>query len=285
MLDLASIPKTKENIYHYLLVKMTALPPLIKHKLHGKVAIVTGGATGIGEVTVHHFISYGARAVVIGDVQDHKGRNVAASIGSDRCSYMHCDVTDENQVEHLVKATVSKYGRLDVMFSNAGILPRSMQTVVDLDLSVLDRTVVVNTKGAAACVKHAARAMKEGGVKGSIICTASTAATMGMETFTDYVMSKHAVLGLMRSASMQLAEYGIRVNSVSPGSVATPMTCEGFGVDKEVVEEVVQHSSRLKGLLKEKHLAEAASFLASDESEFVTGVNLVVDGGFLMPKL
>ncbi|KAF3437718.1 hypothetical protein FNV43_RR20474 [Rhamnella rubrinervis] len=168
----------------------------------------------IGEATARHFADNGARAVVIADIQDDEGRNVAASIGPDRCAYIHCDVTDGDQVKSLVESTVSLYGRLDVMFSNAGIVSRKSQTVLDMDLSLFDELIAVNTRGMEACVKHAARAMKEGGVRGSIICTASVLASRGFDVGTDYAMSKHAVLGLMRSASLQLAGDGIRVNSV-----------------------------------------------------------------------
>ncbi|XP_048330062.2 (+)-cis,trans-nepetalactol synthase NEPS2-like [Ziziphus jujuba] len=262
---------------------MTNLPPTANNKLHGKVAIVTGGASGIGEATARHIINDGARAVVIADVQDEKGQSVVASIGSDRCTYIHCDVTDENQVKSLVKSTVSIYGRLDIMFSNAGIATVTRnQTVLDLDLSEFDKVIAVNTRGMAACVKHAARAMKEGGVRGSIICTASALASRGYKTWTDYVMSKHAVIGLVRSASLQLAGDGIRVNCVSPGLVGTPLTMRVWEVkEEEEMEKVVEKFSSLRGVLGEKHVADAVSFLASEESEFVTGLDLVVDGGFI----
>lgn len=264
---------------------MADLLPPIKQKLHGKVAIVTGGASGIGEATARHFAHHGARAVVIADVQDQKGQTVAATIGSDRCTYIHCDVSDEDQVKSLVDSTVSLYGQIDVMFSNAGIATLASQLVIDLDFSAFDKLIAVNVRGMAASVKHAARAMKEGGVKGSIICTTSVFATRGYAAGgTDYTMSKHAVLGLVRTASLQLASYGIRVNSVSPGMVGTPLMCEKLGAEKEVVLKVVEKFSKLGGALTEKHVADAVSFLASDESEFVTGLDLVVDGGFVVPQ-
>ncbi|XP_015883492.3 (+)-cis,trans-nepetalactol synthase NEPS1-like [Ziziphus jujuba] len=253
-------------------------------KLEGKVAIVTGGASGIGEATAHNFINHGARAVVIADIQDEKGQNVAASIGPDRCTYIHCNVTDENQVKSLVESTVSIYGRLDIVFSNAGIINKRPQTVLELDLLEFDKVITVNTRGAAACVKHAARVMKEGGVKGSIICMASALASRGFETSTDYTMSKSAVIGLVRSASLQLAGDGIRVNSVSPGVVGTPAASASLGVDEDHLDEVVEKFSRMKGVLRMKHVSDAVSFLASHDSEFVTGIDLVVDGGFTTPQ-
>ena len=143
---------------------------------------------------------------MIADVQDEKGQNVAASIGPDSCTYIHCDETDEDQVKSLVDSTISLYGRLDIMFSNAGTIGTlGSQLAIDMDMSVFDKLIAVNVRGMAASVKHAARAMKEGGVKGSIIYPASVMGTRGYHVGTDYVLSKHAVLGMVRSASLQLA--------------------------------------------------------------------------------
>ncbi|VVA22883.1 PREDICTED: short-chain [Prunus dulcis] len=225
-------------------------------KLQGKVAIVTGGASGIGEATARKFALHGVRAVVIADVQDEKGQNVAASIGSDRSIYIHCDVTDEDQVKSLIESTVRIYGRLDIMFSNAGIGSAGEQTVLELDLAMYDRVMAVNARGMAA-------------------------------SFADYTMSKHAVLGLMRSASVQLSAYGIRVNCVSPGSVTTPLLRSSFKAgavaEEEDVGRLVESSLRLKvgKTISVENIADSVVFLASDDSEFVTGHNLVVDGGFI----
>ncbi|KAK3226209.1 hypothetical protein Dsin_006071 [Dipteronia sinensis] len=247
-------------------------------KLEGKVAIITGGASGIGEATAHHFINHAARAVVIADIQDEKGQELAESIGLDRCIYMHCDVSNEDHIKTLIETTVKTYGQLDVMFCNAGILNKSDQTILDFDLSQYEKLFSVNVRGTAASVKHAARAMVEEKVKGSIICTASLVASMGYLQHTDYTMSKHAVLGLMRSASKQLGGYGIRVNSVSPGGVATPLACRMAGMEAEELERAFQSTHYLNGVLKVKHVADAVVFLASDESDFITGHDLVVDG-------
>ncbi|XP_042480392.1 short-chain dehydrogenase reductase 3b-like [Macadamia integrifolia] len=252
-------------------------------RLEGKVAIVTGGASGIGETTARLFADHGSRVVVIADIQDEKGEHVATSIGTHRCSYIHCDVADEDQVRSMVEWTVQKYGRLDIMFSNAGIL-NNHQTILDLDLTAMDRLFSINVKGMVACVKHAGRAMVDGGVKGSIVCTASVAASVGGTSHTDYTMSKHAVLGLVRSASRQMGRYGIRVNCVSPSGLATPLSCRMLGMDEDGVEEQISKTTSLEGLvLKANHVAEAVLFLASDASAFVTGHNLAVDGGFLPP--
>ncbi|KAJ1421734.1 Short-chain dehydrogenase/reductase SDR [Sesbania bispinosa] len=250
-------------------------------KLAGKVAIITGGASGIGEEKARLFSNQGSQMVVIADIQDDLGNQVAASIGSHKCSYVHCDVSDEDQVKHLVESTVNIHGQLDIMFNNAGVVSPSEQTVLNLDFSQFDRIFAVNARGMALCVKHAARAMVNGRVRGSIVCTVSVAASHGRPDHTDYAMSKHAVVGLMRSASVQLGAHGIRVNCVSPGGLATLMTRAGLGMEDHEVQQLFAKIARLKGIaLTTKHIAEAILFLASDDSEFVNGQDLAVDGGY-----
>ncbi|KAL1555530.1 (+)-cis,cis-nepetalactol synthase NEPS3-like [Salvia divinorum] len=226
---------------------------LMKKKLQGKVAIVTGGASGIGETTARVMADHGARAVVITGIHSEKGRAVAESIGLQRCSYVQCDVTDEEQVAAMIEWTAKTYGGLDIMFSNAGIVSSLPQTVLDLDMSEYDRVMRVNARGMAVCVKQAARKMVEMGTRGAIICTASTAAEKATEDFADYVMSKRAVLGLVRSASLQLGPHSWGQQCVA-GDGATLMV---------------------------ENVADAVAFLASDEAAFVTGVDLAVDGGMI----
>ena len=151
-----------------------------------------------------------------------------------------------------------------------------------MDFSAYDKVMVVNARGMVACVKHAVKAMIKGRVRGSIVCTVSVVATIGNHKTIDYVMSKHAVLGLMRSASLQLGAYRIRVNCVSPGVVRTPLLKDMFGWENdEEVDKVVELCSILKGgVLRPKNVSDAVVFLAFEDSEFVTGHNFVVDGGF-----
>ncbi|XP_047947422.1 (+)-cis,cis-nepetalactol synthase NEPS3-like [Salvia hispanica] len=255
-------------------------------KLEGKVAIVTGGASGIGETTARVLADLGAR-VVIADIQSLKGHAAAKAIGLDRCSFFWCDLTEELEVENLVKWTVQKYGGLDVMFSNAAVVSTVLQTVLDLDMEQFDRVMRVNPRSMALCVKHAARKMVELGTRGAIICTATTAAEKQMMNTTDYVMSKRAVLGLMRSASLQLGKHGIRVNSVSPGMVYTPLAANNGLPTPEALAEYIGPYMSLKGeTVTEKNVADAVAFLASDEAALVTGVDLKVDGGIVaMPFL
>ncbi|KAL6968694.1 Short-chain dehydrogenase reductase 3b [Sarracenia purpurea var. burkii] len=253
-----------------------------KPRLEGKVAIITGAASGIGEESARLFAENGA-CVVVADIQDELGRQVVASIGSDKVSYHHCDVRNEKQVEETVKYAVEKYGGLDIFFSNAGILGPSTG-ILDLDMEALDATMATNVRGAATTIKHAARAMVAKKTRGSIICTASVAASVGGIAPHAYTASKHAVVGIVRSACSELGGYGIRVNCVSPSGVATPLACEYYNMEAIEVENLTCDLANLKGIvLKARHVAEAALFLASDEAAYITGHNLVVDGGFQFP--
>ena len=222
--------------------------------------------------------------VVIADVQDELGHQVASSISSDKVSYHHCDVRDEKQVEETVAFALDKYGSLDIMFSNAGIAG-SLSNILDYDLNDFDNTVAVNLRGAAACIKHAARVMVARKIRGSIICTASVAASVasgGGVIGHAYTASKHGLVGLVRSACGELGAYGIRVNSVSPYLIATPLTTRAQDVEPSEVETASVGGAILQGItLKPIHIAEAALFLASDESVYISGHDLVVDGGYL----
>ncbi|CAN0888709.1 Short-chain dehydrogenase reductase 3b [Linum grandiflorum] len=219
------------------------------------------------------FVEHGA-FVVAADVQDDLGQLAVAALG-------RCDVRDEKQVEETVNYTVEKYGKLDIMFSNAGVIG-PLTGFLDLDLDGFDQTMATNVRGVAATIKHAARAMVARGVPGgSIICTSSAASTVGGTGPHAYTASKHALVGLVRSACGELGEYGIRVNCISPFGLATPLTCGAFGLKPDEVEANCSKVANLKGIsLNARHVAETALFLASDESAYVSGHNLAVDGGF-----
>ncbi|XP_074267580.1 short-chain dehydrogenase reductase 3b-like [Silene latifolia] len=248
-------------------------------RLQGKVALITGAASGIGEETARLFAEKGA-VVVVADIQDSLAHAVVDSIGVHKACFFHCDVTDESQVEAAVNFTLLKYGTLDILFSNAGIMG-PLAPVLDLDLSLFDRTFATNVRGVAATIKHAARAMVSRSIRGSIICTASVASCLGGVGPLSYTASKHAVLGIVRSASSELGVHGIRVNCISPSGVSTPLPCKAYNLEPAQLEQAVTGIACLKGIvLKPRHIAEAALFFASDESAYISGHNLVVDGGF-----
>ncbi|OWM80021.1 short-chain dehydrogenase reductase 3b-like [Punica granatum] len=250
-----------------------------KPKLDGKVALITGAASGIGKEAARLFADNGA-FVVLADVQDELGQKVAASIDRERASFCHCDVRDEKQVEEAVRYAVEKYDRLDVLFSNAGIIG-PMTSILDMDMDGFDDTFLTNVRGVAATIKHAARAMVARNIRGSIICTSSVAGSLGGAGPHAYTVSKHALVGLVRTACSELGEHGIRVNCIAPFGIATPLSCKAYNLEPHQVESNSSALANLKGVvLKARHAAEAALFLASDDSAYISGHNLAVDGGF-----
>ncbi|KAM3324651.1 short chain aldehyde dehydrogenase 1 [Capsicum chacoense] len=253
----------------------------IAKRLEGKVAIITGGASGIGEATTRLFIEHGAK-VVIADVQDDLGQSIVKEIGenSDVC-YMHCDVSVEKDVENAVDMAVSKYGKLDIMFGNAGVSEELDSTILKVDYEIFKKVFDVNVFGALMCAKHAARVMIPA-KKGVIIFTSSVASVTCGGTVHTYLASKHAIVGLAKNLGVELGQHGIRVNCVSPFGVPTPMLMNGLGINqKNKVEEFVCQIANLKGTISHvEDVAQTTLYLASDESKYISGMNIIIDGGF-----
>ncbi|EEF35464.1 short chain aldehyde dehydrogenase 1 [Ricinus communis] len=258
----------------------------IAKRLEGKVALITGGASGMGESSARLFVKHGAK-VVVADVQDELGYSLCKELGSDQeiISYIHCDVTCDSDVQNAVDFAVSKYGKLDIMFSNAGVAGNVYPSIVDTENEDFKRVFDINVFGAFLAAKHAARVMIPA-KKGCILFTCSYLSVSCFQAIHPYVASKHAILGLSKNLSVELGQHGIRVNCVSPFVVITPMMRKAMGVmeaEKEKLQEVVSASANLKNVMLEaEDIAEAALYLVSDESKYVSGMNLVVDGGYTL---
>ncbi|KAK8554007.1 hypothetical protein V6N13_072927 [Hibiscus sabdariffa] len=252
----------------------------MKCRLEGKVALITGGASGIGECTAKVFAHHGAK-VVIADIQDDLGHSVCEGIGPSNCSYVHCNVTNEDHIKSAVDKAVATHGKLDIMFNNAGIVDPDKARIIDNEKSDFERVLSVNVTGVFLGIKHTARVMVPAR-SGSIISTASVSSTIGAAAPHAYCASKHAVLGLTRNAAVELGQFGIRVNCVSPYGVATPLAKGFVGVnDDEELEKSMSLLANLKGVyLKAEDIANAALYLASEEGRYVSGHNLLIDGGF-----
>ncbi|GMN35895.1 hypothetical protein TIFTF001_042316 [Ficus carica] len=251
----------------------------LSRRLEGKVALITGGASGIGECTARVFAHHGAK-LVIADIQDDLGHSLCQSIDQTNCKYVHCDVTDESQVKNAVDKAVKAYGKLDIMFNNAGIVDKSYARILEDQKTDFERVMSVNAMGVFLGIKHAARTMIPAR-SGSIISTASVTSCIGGVGSHAYTASKHAVLGLTKNAAAELGQFGIRVNCLSPYGLVTPMVMHFLGGNEEQVENSFNSSANLKHVtLKAEDVANAALFLASDEGRYISGLNLPVDGGF-----
>jgi len=237
-------------------------------ELAGKVAVVTGGASGIGRATVERFVAEGA-AVVIADVDTEAGEALAASLG-DAAAFQRTDVTDADQVQALVDFAAERFGGLHVMSNNAGVAS-SMTRFLHDDLSDFTRVVNINVLGVLLGCQRAARHMKANG-GGSIINTSSTAGINAGAGLVTYRATKAAVIHATRSIALDVAQYSIRVNCLVPGQIQTAMT----SYDMDAVLKFTQPLPR-QG--RPEDVADAAVFLASDRSAQVTGIVLPVDGG------
>jgi NAD(P)-dependent dehydrogenase (short-subunit alcohol dehydrogenase family) len=252
-------------------------------RLDGKVAIITGGASGIGEGTVRLFIEEGARAV-IADIQDDRGQALAREFG-DGAAYQRADVTREDDVRGAVEAAMKSYGRLDVIFNNAGFLGVT-GPIEDTPIDEYDATMNVLLRGPMLGMKHAAPIMKaQGG--GSIISTSSIAGQRAGESTHIYGTAKAALIHLTKSVALELAPHNVRVNAICPGAIVTPLVLGGIPNTQGAEEGVRAAFKQFQPLPHTgvpEDIARAALWLASDESSFVTGQAIAVDGGYTAGK-
>ncbi|CAL4981048.1 unnamed protein product [Urochloa decumbens] len=261
-----------------------------KGRLEGRIALITGGASGHGKAAAHEFIQEGAAAVVIADINSKLGLETAQELGP-RAHFVHCDVTAEESVAAAVDAAVARHGRLDVVLCSAGVAGPLAGTsrIAELDLAKFDAVMAVNVRGTLAGIKHATRVMASAG-GGSILCMASVSGVLGGVGTYPYSVSKFAVAGIVKAAAAELSPLGVRVNCISPFAVPTPMVVEQFtallgGGGEEEVAAMVRGLRELKGATCEAvDVARATVYLASDDAKYVSGHNLVVNGGFTSYK-
>lgn len=247
-------------------------------RIQDKVAVVTGGCSGIGLATVQRFVEEGAR-VVVGDIDEQRGHALVGQLGgADIATFVTVDVTDKDQVDALFRTAKDTYGSVDIAFNNAGISPPEDDSILDTDLEAWRRVQEVNLTSVYLCCKAALPYMLEQG-RGSIINTASFVAVMGAATSQiSYSASKGGVLSMSRELGVQFARRGVRVNALCPGPVNTPLLQELFASDPERAARRLVHVP-LGRFAEPAELANAVLFLASDESSFITASGFLVDGG------
>ena len=251
-------------------------------RLSGKVAVITGAASGIGRATVELFAREGAK-VIAADIQDDKGNALAERCGPS-VSYVHCDVMDERDIASIVDAAISQFGRLDFLFSNAGA-GGSHDPIDAVTVSAFDEVMHLHLRAALLAIKYAAPHMKKQG-GGSIVTTGSVAGIQAGLGPALYSVAKGAIHHMTKIVACELGADKIRVNCISPGLIATPIVGRDIGLSADAAEAAVEaiaagaaHVQPIPRGGRPADIAEAALFLASDASSFISGHVLVVDGG------
>lgn len=249
----------------------------------GKIALVTGGSSGIGRATAFAFAGAGAK-VAIGDIDDAGGQETLRQIehAGGEAIYIHADMRDEDAVRTMVETTVARFGRLDLAFNNAGISGGARPDEF-WDSAIFEDTFAINARGVFYCLKHEiAQMLKQdpiGSARGAIVNTASVSGMAG-PGHPSYVGAKHAVVGMTKTVAMAYATQGIRVNAVCPGAIDTPMVQKVMRNNPETIKLIgAMHPMNRIGQAEE--IADAVLFLCSDRASFITGHPLAVDGGRL----
>ncbi len=255
-------------------------------RLTGKIALITGGAGGIGQAAARKFTAEGARVVLV-DLDEAALQTVVESIGEDMASYAVADVTQPEQVKSYVKSAVERWGGIDIYLANAGI-EGTLSTIPDYPIDIFDRVMAVNVRGVWLGLKYVIPVMRNRG-GGSIVITSSTAGIGGSAGISAYVTSKHAVIGMMRTAALECAPLGIRVNTVNPAPIETRMmrsleemraaAADDSAVTLEQTKQSFEARIPLQRYGNPEEVANMMLFLASDESSFCTGGVYMVDGG------
>ena len=248
--------------------------------LNGKTALVTGGGNGIGRAAALAMAREGARVAVADYEADAAGATVALiNQGGGQAISLSGDVTDSTQVKAMVDAVVAAFGRLDCAFNNAGIAPHQVGAAgmftTDWSEESFDRMIAVNLKSVWLCLKYEIPVMQAQGA-GAIVNTASIAGLVGLKNATAYVAAKHGVVGLTKTAAMEYADVGIRVNAVCPGFIRTRMTSRSL----ETLEDQIAGRTPLGRVGNPEEIAEMAVWLCSDRASYVTGAAYAVDGGW-----
>lgn len=250
--------------------------------LEGKVALITGAASGIGRATAVLFGEQGA-SLVLADVDDHGGEETARLVnaGGADAVHVHCDVADAQQVAAAVATAVERFGRLDCAFNNAAV-GGGGDALADYEYELWNQVIAINLTGVFLCMQSELRQMVAQGA-GAIVNAASVVGLMGYPDLAAYNAAKHGVIGLTRTAAVEYARHGIRVNAVCPGWTETPMVMEGGGspASDPDVYAAIAGLAPMKRLGIPSEIASAVAWLCSDAASFVTGHPLVVDGGVI----
>lgn len=250
-------------------------------RLENKVAIITGGSGQLGKTTAKLFLKEGAKVVLV-DINKETLKNVSDSLNNPNLSYISADVTKAADVQSYVKHTLDTFGKIDIFYNNAGV-EGAVKPIAEYPEDEFDKLFAVNVKGVWLGLKYVLPAMADGG---SVINTSSVAGVIGMENLSAYVASKHAVVGISRTAAYEVAKRGIRVNTIHPAPVDNRMMRsieEGYSPgDAESMKKAFEAGIPLGRYAVNDDVANGVLFLASDESKFMTGAKLVIDGGMTM---